>query len=62
MPLAEAQAVAFIEPLLITAIAHFFLACVSVAGLYGAATAGRGILFVQAVPGILALAAVLAQV
>lgn len=43
-------------------VAHFFLACVSVAGLYGAATARRGVLFVQALPGILALAAVLAQV
>jgi putative membrane protein len=45
-----------------TATAHFFLACVIVAGLYGAATAGRGILFVQAIPGLLALAALLAGV
>ena len=37
----------------------FFLLCVIVAGLYGAATASRKILFVQAVPGALALAAVL---
>ena len=37
----------------------FFLLCVVVAGLYGAATASRRILFVQAVPGALALAAVL---
>ena len=37
----------------------FFLACVLVAGLYGAATASRKILFVQALPGALALAAVL---
>jgi putative membrane protein len=37
----------------------FFLLCVVVAGLYGAATASRKILFVQAVPGALALAAVL---
>ena len=37
----------------------FFLLCVVVAGLYGAATANRKILFVQAVPGALALAAVL---
>jgi len=35
----------------------FFLACVLVAGLYGAATASRKILFVQAVPALLALAA-----
>ena len=38
----------------------FFLGCVVVAGLYGAATVGRKILFVQAVPAALALAAVLA--
>ena len=38
----------------------FFLACVVVAGLYGAATVNRRILFVQAVPAILALVAVLA--
>ncbi len=37
----------------------FFLACVVVAGLYGAATVSRRILVVQAVPAILALAAVL---
>ncbi|GAA2148696.1 DUF1304 domain-containing protein [Kitasatospora kazusensis] len=37
----------------------FFLGCVVVAGLYGAATANRRILFVQALPGALALAAVL---
>jgi putative membrane protein len=38
----------------------FFLACVVVAGLYGAATVNRRILFVQAVPAILALVAVVA--
>lgn len=38
----------------------FFLGCVVVAGLFGAATASRKILFVQALPGALALAAVLA--
>jgi putative membrane protein len=38
----------------------FFLACVIVAGVYGAATVNRRILFVQAVPAALALAAVLA--
>lgn len=37
----------------------FFLACVVVAGLYGAATANRRILVAQALPGALALAAVL---
>ena len=40
-------------------LAHFILACVIVAGLYGAATAGRRILYVQALPAMLALAAVL---
>ncbi|MGA0610592.1 DUF1304 domain-containing protein [Caldimonas sp. KR1-144] len=37
----------------------FFLGCVIVAGLYGAATASRKILFVQAVPGAVALVLVL---
>lgn len=37
----------------------FFLGCVIVAGLYGAATASRKILFVQAVPGAIALLLVL---
>lgn len=37
----------------------FFLSCVVVAGLYGAATANTRILFAQALPGALALAAVL---
>jgi len=37
----------------------FFLACVIVAGVFGAATASRTILFVQAIPGILALALLL---
>ena len=38
----------------------FFLACVIVAGLFGGATVNRNILFVQAVPGIIALALLLA--
>jgi len=37
----------------------FFLFCVIIAGIYGAITASRRILFVQVVPGALALAAVL---
>ncbi|MFI6446892.1 DUF1304 domain-containing protein [Kitasatospora sp. NPDC050543] len=37
----------------------FFLSCVVIAGLYGAATANRRILFAQALPGALALTAVL---
>ena len=43
-------------------LAHFILACVVVAGLYGAATAARRILYVQAAPALLALIAVLAGV
>jgi putative membrane protein len=43
-------------------IAHFFLACVIVAGLYGAATASRRILFVQALPAAVALGSVLAGI
>jgi putative membrane protein len=38
----------------------FFLACVIVAGLFGAVTVSRKILYVQAVPAALALAALLA--
>ena len=34
----------------------FFLTCVLVAGVYGAATASRKILFVQALPAAMALA------
>ncbi|MEU7897563.1 DUF1304 domain-containing protein [Nonomuraea sp. NPDC049152] len=37
----------------------FFLSCVAVAGLYGAATASRKILFVQTVPAVVTLAVVL---
>ena len=37
----------------------FFLGCVIVAGLYGAATVGIKILFVQAVPAALAVGAIL---
>ena len=38
-----------------TAVKVFFLCCVLVAGLYGAATASRKILFVQAVPATIGL-------
>lgn len=38
-------------------IATFFLGCVAVAGVYGALTASRRIFFVQALPALLALAA-----
>src|SRR5262249_14821892 len=37
----------------------FFLVCVAVAGLYGAATASRKILFVQTVPALIGLTLVL---
>ncbi len=40
-----------------TAVAVFFLLCVLVAGLFGAATASRRILYIQAIPAALALAA-----
>ena len=39
-----------------TAVKVFFLLCVVIAGLYGAATASRKILVVQALPGLIALA------
>jgi putative membrane protein len=42
-----------------TSVKVFFLACVLVAGLYGAATASRKILFVQAVPAAIGLVLVL---
>jgi putative membrane protein len=38
----------------------FFLSCVIVAGIFGAATARRSILWVQALPGLVALLLVLA--
>jgi putative membrane protein len=38
-----------------TGVKVFFLACVAVAGLYGAATASRRILFIQTVPAALGL-------
>lgn len=37
----------------------FFLACVAVAGLYGAVTAKRSILFVQTVPAVVAMVVVM---
>ncbi|MDI4631564.1 DUF1304 domain-containing protein [Pelomonas sp. V22] len=39
----------------------FFLGCVVVAGVYGAATVGKKILFVQTLPAAVAIAAVLAS-
>ena len=42
-----------------TSVKVFFLLCVLVAGLYGAATAARKILFIQAIPATIGLALVL---
>ena len=42
------------------AVLVFFLGCVIVAGVFGAATVSRKILFVQALPAVLALAVLLA--
>jgi putative membrane protein len=42
-----------------TSLKLFFLGCVLVAGLYGAATASRKILFVQALPAAIGIALVL---
>ena len=42
------------------AVKVFFLACVIVAGVFGAVTANRKILWVQALPGTIALALVMA--
>ena len=39
----------------------FFLGCVVVAGIYGAATVGKKILFIQALPAALAMALLLAS-
>ncbi|WP_199093345.1 DUF1304 domain-containing protein [Bosea sp. ASV33] len=44
------------------AIKLFFLACVLVAGLFGAATASRKILYIQALPAAIAIAALLARI
>ncbi|HTN60058.1 MAG TPA: DUF1304 domain-containing protein [Devosia sp.] len=37
----------------------FFLTCVAVAGIYGAATAKRSILFIQTVPAVIAMLALI---
>lgn len=42
-----------------TAIKLFFLGCIVVAGVYGAATSSKKILFIQGIPGLITLAAVL---
>ncbi len=40
------------------ALANFFLACVLVAGIYGSLTASKKIIYIQALPALLALMAV----
>lgn len=40
-------------------IAMFFLACIAIAGIFGAATASRKILFIQTVPAVLAMLALM---
>ncbi|MEO8356779.1 MAG: DUF1304 domain-containing protein [Chloroflexota bacterium] len=42
----------------VTSVKIFFLICVVIAGLYGGLTAKRSILYMQALPGLLALIAV----
>lgn len=44
-----------------TNVAIFFLSCVIVAGVYGAITASKKIFFIQALPALIALGAVLAR-
>ena len=46
------------DPLWANRVATFFLLCVAVAGVFGAATASRRILYVQTVPAVLGLALV----
>lgn len=43
------------DPALARAVQGFFLACVVVAGVYGGATVGRSVFFVQALPALVAL-------
>ena len=45
------------DPVWATRVAAFFLICVAVAGVFGAATASRRILYVQTVPAVVGLAA-----
>ncbi len=47
------------DPIWSSYVAYFFLGCVIVAGLYGAATAHKSIFFKQALPAIIALAVLL---
>lgn len=42
-------------------VALFFLGCIAVAGMYGAATAQRSIFFIQTLPAAIAIACILLQ-
>lgn len=44
-----------------TNVSFFFLACVAIAGIYGALTADKKILFVQAIPALVAILLILAS-
>jgi putative membrane protein len=44
------------DPAIAKAFAYFGLACVAVAGVWGAATAKKSILFIQTLPAVIALA------
>jgi putative membrane protein len=44
------------DPAMALQLKTFFLGCVAVAGVFGAATAARKILFIQTVPAVIALA------
>lgn len=46
------------DPLFAWQLQLFFLGCVAIAGMFGAATAGRRILFVQTLPAVVAMIAV----
>ena len=48
------------DPAVMFQVRVFFLVCVVIAGLYGAATAAKQILFIQAIPAAAALAVTLA--
>lgn len=47
------------DPIWSEKVALFFLGCVAVAGIYGAATISKKILYVQAVPALIAIALLL---
>ena len=47
------------QPLWSQNVATFFVACVAIAGIYGAFTAAKSIFFIQALPALIALAVLL---